>query len=194
MMLLALLGLCTTIQANFAVSKINPQVTGAGLIIEGQLELPLPVNVEEAVNKGIPLDIRVDLRLYRQRAWWWNRLLASWQLQRQVRLHALSGQYLVTEVQNCRLHGRSACIPAPEGSIAKASESASTLAEALTQLGELTNLFFDLNDIELSDGNYVLEVRTELDIESLPPPLRPVAYTLPSWHLDSGWTSWTVTR
>ncbi|MCI0653725.1 MAG: DUF4390 domain-containing protein [Methylococcaceae bacterium] len=31
-----------------------------------------------------------------------------------------------------------------------------------------------------------------LDIESLPLPLRSIAYLIPQWHISSGWHTWSL--
>ena len=44
---------------------------------------------------------------------------------------------------------------------------------------------------DLQDGeSYVLSVKAQLDIESLPLPLRPMAYITPSWNLASERKQW----
>jgi hypothetical protein len=37
-------------------------------------------------------------------------------------------------------------------------------------------------------------LRARLDIEALPMLMRPLAYTLPSWRLSTGWTEWPIQR
>jgi hypothetical protein len=61
-------------------------------------------------------------------------------------------------------------------------------------MGTLNEISFEMPSLARTEQNYVLDVRVSLDIESLPAPLRPVAYTSLDWHLNSGWTTWTVKR
>ena len=42
------------------------------------------------------------------------------------------------------------------------------------------------------DAVHSVDLRVSLDIEALPTPLRPVAYTSFTWHLNSGWSTWKV--
>jgi hypothetical protein len=65
------------------------------------------------------------------------------------------------------------------------------MSEALRRLGSLNELRFVVPN-ELPVGQYALDVRASLDIEGLPAPLRPVAYTSRAWHLNSGWLRWKV--
>ncbi len=63
---------------------------------------------------------------------------------------------------------------------------------ALASMGSLDELKFPLDGGAQDQAQYYLRVRASLDVDSLPAPLRPVAYTSLSWRLNSGWTVWTV--
>ena len=67
------------------------------------------------------------------------------------------------------------------------------LADALKYLGALNELKLTLPEAPPA-GDYSVDLRVGLDIEALPTPLRPVAYTSLSWRLNSGWTTWGVAR
>ncbi len=163
--------------ANFKIADVQPKIVGQSLVLAGNLDLNLTSNVEEALSKGIPLDVNIDVRLYRYRRFLWNKKIDSWTLHRRIQYHALSGQYLVT-----------AGDPGAE-----TGESLLTQQEALKQLGSLNDLMLALTEPP-SEGSYTVDMRVSLDIEALPTPLRPVAYTSFAWHLNSGWTSWKVAR
>ena len=152
-------------------------MTDQSLVLTGNIDLSLSPQVEEALAKGIPLDVVIEIRLYRYRRFLWDKQVAAWTLHRSIQYHALSGQYLV-----------SADEPGSE-----TRESLLTQQEALKSLGSLNDLKLALADIA-PDDNYSIDVRASLDIEALPTPLRPVAYTSFAWHLNSGWTKWKVAR
>jgi len=171
---LALLGEAA---ADFKIADVQPKFAEQSLTFAGNLDLGLSPNVEEALAKGIPLEVVIDVRLYHQRRYLWDKKIASWTLRRRIQYHALSGQYLVS---------------AGEGE-AETRESLLTQQEALKQLGSLSELKFALPESP-TEGTYSTDIRVSLDIEALPTPLRPVAYTSFAWHLNSGWTSWKVAR
>ncbi|MHB8534366.1 MAG: DUF4390 domain-containing protein [Sulfuricaulis sp.] len=164
-------------QADFKVADVQPKLADKSLVLTGNLDLNLSSSVEEALSKGIPLDILIDVHLYQNRRYLWNRKIHSWTLHRRIQYHALSGQYLVSGGD-----------PGAE-----TRESLLTPQEALKQLGTLNDLTLKLAQTPPA-GDYTVELRVSLDIESLPTPLRPVAYTSFAWHLNSGWTSWKVAR
>lgn len=174
---LCLLALAGAAMAAFSVNKISARLEDRALRIEGSLDLGLSDKVEEALSKGIPLEVRVGVRLYRERPWLWDEQLEQWVLRHRILYHALSNQYLVNR--------------GPEQAQA---ESFTSLQEALAYMGTLDGWRLPLESTpELeADAAYRVEIRASLSVESLPAPLRPVAYTSPSWHLNSGWTSWKV--
>lgn len=163
-------------RADFGAGEIQARLVDGALELSGALELALTPKVEEALGKGIPLDFVIGVRLNRARPWLWDERLGEWTLKRRIRFHALSGQYLVTTLE-----------PTSE-----TSESYTSLSEALRQLGTLAALRLRLADPPPAHEDYAVRLRVHLDLEALPTPLQPVAYTSPAWHLNSGWSTWQV--
>jgi len=171
--LLLLSSLSLTARAEFRIADVQARFNGAALVVNGTLDLTLAPKVEEALSKGIELPVIIELRLYHRRRLWWDQRLAAWSVRRVLQYHALSGQYLVDS--------------------GSAQESFLSLADALKSFGTLNELRLTLPEIRLAaEDDYAVELRAHLDIEALPAPLRPVAYTTPSWRLNSGWSTWNV--
>jgi hypothetical protein len=171
--------LCTPVaKAGFAISTIQPRIVQRVLQVNGSLDLALTPKVEEAIGKGIPIQLVIDLRLLRERRLIWDERVKTWGLRRELSYHALSGQYLVGSVS---------AVPADR-------ESFTSLNEALAELGTLDSVALPINEPLVADADYRLDVRVGLDIEALPSLLRPVAYTSRDWNLNSEWTSWKVQR
>lgn len=171
-----LLLLALPVGADFTVTEVQPRIEGKTLVLNGKLDLALTPKVEEALTKGIRLDVTIDVRLYRKRWYVWNQGRGSWTLHRRIWYHALSGQYLV-----------SASASDPD-----ARESHGSMLEALKALGALDEVRLPLEGDAPAEGEYRVELRAGLDIEALPTPLRPVAYTSLDWRLNSGWTAWKL--
>jgi hypothetical protein len=163
--------------ADFKVNDVQPRLTEQSLVLNGNIDFSLSAPVEEALSKGIPLDVVIEVRLYRYRRFLWDKQVGAWTLRRRIQYHALSGQYLVSMGE----------------SGAENRESLLTQQEALKSLGALSDLKLGLAGA-MPAGEYSVAVRASLDIEALPTPLRPVAYTSFAWHLNSGWTSWKMAR
>lgn len=155
------------------ITGVQPRLSADRLLLSGTIDFGLTPKVEEALNNGIPLEFVFEVRLHRRRALIWDETARSFSTRREVRYHALAGQYLVTR-RGAQTHAR-AGFP--------------SLSEALTAAGNLDDGF--TLDPPLPDGgDYRVGVRVHLDIEALPPVLRPVAYTSRAWDLNSGWTMW----
>jgi hypothetical protein len=164
--------------ASLRVGSVQARLSGQSLRIGGATELTLPSEVEKALtNGGIPLEFVIDVRLNRERLLWWNKALASWRLRRQLYYHALSGQYLVTGV---------------DANVAR-NQGYGSLGEALRQLGSLDMALAVEAPLD-ADAEHSVSIRMLLDIETLPPLLRPKAYTTRAWDLNSGWTTWKILR
>ena len=182
-LVLCLILLHSPAQAAIDETRSETPETGAWLNkkrleLKGQLQVVLGGKTEEALSKGIPLEFIIDIRLYRSRPWIWDELVREWSFRHRIHYHALSRQYLV--------NGR--------GPDDKAVESFSSLQEAVSYLGSLDGIALQLKSLPAKDMELDLAVRAHLDIEALPPPLKPVAYTSPSWRINTGWESWKVHR
>ncbi|MHB8453288.1 MAG: DUF4390 domain-containing protein [Acidiferrobacterales bacterium] len=173
-------GMARVALADFNVREVRTQLSTDSLGFSAQLDLNLSKKAEEALNTGIPLDVVIDIALLQHRSILWDRTIATWDLRRTLQFHALSGQYIVGGA----------------GISADSYDNFASLDNALGYLGEIDELRLPLYDKDMpaSGGEYHVRLRVYLDINSLPSPLRPVAYTSPAWHLSSGWTTWAVQR
>lgn len=168
----------TSTSAEFEVKDGAPALRDRVIHVNTQFALSLNPKTEEALNKGIPIDIVIDIKLLRKRWWWRDVLITDWTLTRRLQFHALSRQYLVTTLHDDR-----------------STESFSSLTQALDWLGDVRDLRIPLTAKKelVPDARHVLALRARLDIESLPVIMRPLAYATPSWRLNTGWLEWPVT-
>ena len=169
--------LVTSIAAQFEVKQAEPFLHDRILHVNTRLELNVNPKIEEALSKGIPIDVAIEIRLVRYRWWWRNVVITDWTLVRRLQFHALSRQYLVSS---------------QEGE--QPTESFGSLSQALAYLGDLSDFTITLTaKKELRpDARHLLVLRARLDIEALPVIMRPLAYATPSWRLNTGWTEWPV--
>jgi hypothetical protein len=164
--------------ADFVVREVEARIIDGTFHINTLLDMTLNAKPEEALNKGIPLDVVIDIALVEHRRFLWDRVVTDLTLRRHVQYHALSGQYLVSG-----------------GDLGEEDfVRFSTSQAALAYVGAIHNLELPLASKKNIDSrlDYSLRLRVLLDIGSLPTPLRPLAYATPSWHHNSGWTTWPV--
>ena len=160
-------------RADFDITLVHSEVADPGVRFTAVVDTALSGATEEVLNRGIGLEVAIDIVLDEHRRIWWDPELGTWTLRRRIQFHALSGQYVV------------------QGS-GLVAEGFTSLRDALKKLGQLRDIALSVADPLEKDGDYRLRMRARLDIEALPAPLRPVAYASPSWRLSSGWNKWKV--
>ncbi len=142
--------------------------------LRARIDYVLSAPVSDALNNGLPLVIELQVEVVRDYFGVWDQSVASLTQQYQLQYHALSRQYLLRNLNST------------------AQRSYPTEQAALDALGDVDALPM-LDRRLLTEGvHYDGKVRAQLDIESLPTPLRLVAYFDSDWHLSSEWYRWSV--
>ncbi|HHM04324.1 MAG TPA: DUF4390 domain-containing protein [Gammaproteobacteria bacterium] len=131
-------------------------------------------NALEALDKGLPLVIELQIDITRQRDYLWDDTVTALRQRYRINYEALTRRYTITNVNT----GVQSYYP--------------DLDMALAALGRIVDLPF-LDAGLLEDGEtYHVNLRAVLDIESLPVPLRVLAYFSSSWRMVSEPFSWTL--
>jgi hypothetical protein len=170
-----LLAPATAVHAeDFTVSNVTTRLTSHVYVMNAQVDFQFSQKALDALANGVPLTLQMDIEVQRKRSWLPDETVASLEQYYQLRYHALSHQYLVRNLNSGALY----TYPSRES--------------ALDALGEIRD--FPLLDAKLIDPKerYEIELRVKLDIESLPSPLRLLAYISPDWHLGSDWSTWSL--
>lgn len=142
--------------------------------LRARIDYVLSTPVSDALVNGLPVVIELQVQVVRDYFGVWNQTVASLTQQYQLQYHALSRQYLLRNLNST------------------AQRSYPTEQAALDALGDVDTLPL-LDKRLLADGvHYDGRVRARLDIESLPAPLRLVAYFDTDWRLASEWYRWPV--
>jgi hypothetical protein len=159
-----------SVTIDFASSTLVDQSYSADAFIDYKFD----DEVLTALAHGIPLQIDIFLRIKRSRNWLWDPVVRDETISYKLQRLALSDHYLLTN-----LNGEN-------------KEQFQYLDEALRTLGTISKHFlFDHSTIQ-SESSYIGFIKSELNIEALPPPLRPMAYFSPQWQVESKWYEWLV--
>ncbi len=139
-----------------------------------ELGYELSAEVNEALENGIPVTLRLDIEILHQREFLWAQEIMAVSRRFRIRYHALSGQYLVKDLST------------DEQTFYK------VLDDALYNLEHIVGL--PILDAQLLDPGkkYLARVRTRVDIKELPVPLRYFAYFSSGWNLTSDWFTWDL--
>lgn len=128
---------------------------------------------KQAIQSSIPLYWNLKIQLKKER-YLQDKTVLSVTYRYRIRYHALLNSYSVkNETTN---------------SIKKYA----SLMAALDSLSRLRDLQIVAVSALDKNKHYSVAVKLELDKESLPPPLRPVAYLSSEWDLSSDWTLWLL--
>ena len=158
----------------FLVTNLSTRLDGTTYLMDAEIEYRFTERVLEALSNGVPITLEVHVQLRRKGAWVWERDLVDFRSRYQIRYHALASVYQVVDMQSGD------------------RQNFATESAALAALGNIAALpLINKDDLEPFE-RYVLAVKTRLDIEALPLPLRPIAYVTPSWNLDSEWSKWRL--
>ena len=132
--------------------------------------------VIEALKNGIPLNFVVTVKVRESDSWlgWMDRALAKHKIRSQLRYRPLSSLY---EISTDKSQGQRNFV---------------SWKSLFSNLGELRQIPI-IETGKLDAGKkYHVEIKAELDINSLPLPMRPMAYIDSDWDMSSGWSEWPL--
>jgi len=175
-----LLGLLTvlplqTLRAEhaFVVKSMETNLVDGVYQLDARIDFHFSGPALNALESGVPLLILYDIQVKQER-WYWNRTLADLEQGYLLLYHALSEKFILQNLNS------------------GVQEHYASLDAALADLGHISRLpLIDAKLLE-PDANYFVRLRVHLDIESLPAPMRPLAYISSDWDLDSDWYRWPL--
>jgi len=172
-----LLFLCTPLPlhaAKFTINNAHSTLNKKVYTFTAQIHYELSTGVLKSLNNGTPLFITMEIEVYRER-WWRNKNIASLKQTYMLLYHVLTEKFVLNNLNSGN------------------QNNYASLNSALEALGDVKNLpLIDLKLLE-KDSIHLVKLRTYLDLESLPGPIRPLAYLSPDWRLESDWYVWSLT-
>ncbi len=148
----------------------------AGLqMLDARFSTRLSSGAREALENGVPLVLEFQVQLVKTHKWFWDTVDVDLTQRRQLEYHALSRSYLVKNLN-----------AGTQGNYRR-------LEDALLAAGTLQNLVLT-NETLQAGRRYIVRIRGSLDIESLPTPVRLLAYVSSAWDMQSEWYAWQLVR
>jgi hypothetical protein len=139
------------------------------LLLKGDISFNFSKAALEALDNGLPLAVETEINIKPANKWYWQKSLVSYNYKLEIQYHDLSQKYLVK--------GFSDDYP----------RAFHTQSSALAALGHVEDLpLIELSLLQAEDS-YVVNIRSALDSESLPIPLRPLTYLSDDWRMKSEW-------
>jgi len=175
---LVTLGLIS-LDVNAAVSGIEIRSVesklSAGLyLIDAEMDIELSEESRKALVHGIPLRLDIEIRIVEERKWLWNKTLFSKIIIYRLSYQPLTRYYIVTNISNGK------------------RQQFFAIDNMLEYLGAIRNQPLLEFERVPPDKRYTGLFRAKLNLQSLPTPLKPLAYLSSQWHLTSPWYEWKL--
>jgi len=175
---LALLSLCClalpALAGDAQIREVRTLLSDGVYRLGARIDFELNETLQQALQNGVPLVLELRIEVIREREWLWSERAAHLRQRFGLQYHALTRRYLgdkySTDVQYSFLE----------------------LEEALDYIGNIYDLpLIDANLLS-PEHTYWVRMRADLDIESLPTPVRLWAYLGSDWSLESEWHQWPL--
>lgn len=175
---LALIGLFVSLTAVVWANPNSLQIISAELVpveesyaVNAQLEMNFNTEVEDALNKGIPLTFLVEFQLYIPHRYWFDDEVVTTSNQVTLSYHALSRQYLINQGNH--------------------QQTFATILEAKEELTHIHDWLVFEKTVLKKDRNYRARLNVSLDQSKLPKPLQVEAMSSENWKMVSERFMWT---
>ena len=161
--------------AGIQINDVSGTMLENTYMINADIDYHFSPETRKALIHGVPLQFDTRIRVKKQRRWFWDRTMESVVFKYRLQYHPLTGYYLVTNMNNGE------------------RQQFQDLPGVLGYLGKLKNYPLISRDaFGAAAGEYYGQISVALDIQSLPAPLRPLAYLSTQWHLSSPTYAWSI--
>lgn len=191
------------------VKSAELTVAGGSLVLNANFEISFSPVLEDALNKGVPLNFVAEFELKKPRWYWLDESIAVAQRHYRLSYHALTRQYqlnLNDQYQNFSslseaLHelGRLQEWPVAEKALVAEKPLAASKPLAVDKalvvgkpLADGKTPLPDKSPLVKKREVYLAGLRLKLDLAQLPKPLQLNALASKDWNLDSEWYRWNV--
>lgn len=161
--------------ADFEFSDARVYTQDHMVLLDAEIAYRLNEVTTEALENGIPLTFETHIQIRRVGAWIWEADVVEARVRSLLRFHPISSLYEVYDLESGE------------------KDAFATTRGAIQALGLIKAMPL-IERARLEQGeSYNIRLKTRLDIEALPLPLRPVAHLTADWHLSSDVWEWQLT-
>ena len=142
-------------------------------VLYARIGYPMSPAIRRALRDGLTLTFDLEVRVDRERRFWFSMNIVDLTLRRELSYHAVSDRYVV------------------RNSKSGAQENFATPDEALEYLGKV-DAWPIVVEPQLDGGNYTISVRAGVRRGHLPASLRAILFWTNDWARVSEWYSWLL--
>ncbi len=165
-----------SLAADYKILNQTCRSTEDAFVLDANIDFDFSDKVIEALQHGVPITLELHMQVRKQGAWLWEKDLAETRLRYQISYHALASVYQVLDLQT------------------NTKENFVTREIAVNALGEINSMPVVRHDQMEKGKIYLVGLKTSLDLDALPLPMRPLAYLSPSWNQSSEWRTCRIRR
>jgi hypothetical protein len=151
----------------FIVHRAHTQLQENVYRLNATFEYNFNNTLKEALLNGVALTVVVLIEVKRERQYWLDAQVATIRQRYKLSYQGLTQQYVIYHI-NTGLQ-----------------ENFNSLSAALDTLREIKELPLLDTHLVTARQRHKVHIQTYLDIETLPPPLQPVAYFSKDWRISS---------
>jgi hypothetical protein len=159
---------------DISVEYAGSELVGGNYYADARIHFDLDEDTLVALEHGVAVDIKLFLRVRRDRKWLWDPLVAETTLHFRLQHHPLSNDFVVSDETSAERH------------------QFPTADAALKYLGAINNHPLVDQSLLQPEHSYSGYVKARLSMESLPAPLQPAAYVSGTWQTESSWYEWVL--
>ena len=137
--------------------------------LNADIQLTFNQEIITALEHGVALQIDTEIKIKRNRSWLWDKTIYTTVLMQRLQYHPLSNQYLVTRKNLGNKH------------------DFQNLHQALKFIGTIRNQPIKMPNTLQQEKQYTAQIRTHLNTDELPAPLKLATYLQAAWQLSSPW-------
>ena len=163
-----------TEEGRFLVHTAYSELIDGVYFLNADVEFSLDEPALKALEASLPLTIRFEIEIIRDRKWVWDETIAKLEHVDVIAYHPLSQRYLIRELSTGEV------------------ESFASYRAAIARLGQVSDV--PLIDQALLDpeARYRVRVRAVLDLSEYSAPLRVFAKFWQDWTIQSDWYEWVL--
>jgi hypothetical protein len=157
-----------------SIDEARVEVTEEGCMLVANFHLELPRELEDALQRGVPLYFTTELQVYRPRWYWFDLRIIDTTRTVRMTYNVLTRRYSITV----------------DGGL---QHRVNTLEEALNFVRRPRPWLFDDLQVLKKNETYYAAVRIQLDMSYLPKPFQIDVINDRAWRLYTNWKNFTFT-
>jgi len=161
-------------KGSFEIRSASSRMQDGVFFATARIDYRLSEEALEALENGVALPIQLQVRVNRVRRFWLDGDVATLEVNYQLSYQPLSERYVVRNLNSGD------------------QDSFATLFSALNTMGRIVDLPIIDASLLNPDGTYEITMRAVLDQNTLPGPLRLIAFWSSGFRLQSDWYVWKL--